>query len=138
MLCVVVDSKIEAWLWIGLASSGSICAGLAQIAASRGCQRRNSVYGGDMLRVVASRNAKEYFGQSLSKEDYYTEGQEVRGEWHGIGAEKLGLSGAVDQAAFDALCENRKLGTDERLTQRNKDNRIVGYDFNFHCPKSVS
>ncbi len=91
-----------------------------------------------MLRVVASRNAKEYFAQSLSKEDYYTEGQEVRGEWQGIGAEKLGLSGPVNQAAFDALCENRKPGTDERLTQRTKDNRIVGYDFNFHCPKSVS
>ncbi|MFO1511514.1 MAG: MobF family relaxase [Verrucomicrobiota bacterium] len=91
-----------------------------------------------MLRVVASRNAKEYFAQSLSKEDYYTEGQEVRGEWQGIGAEKLGLSGPVNQTAFDALCENRKPGTDERLTQRNKDNRIVGYDFNFHCPKSVS
>ena len=91
-----------------------------------------------MLRVIASRNAKEYFTQSLRKEDYYTEGQEIRGEWQGIGAEKLGLSGAVDQAAFEALCENKKPGTDERLTQRNKDNRIVGYDFNFHCPKSVS
>ncbi len=74
----------------------------------------------------------------MSKEDYYSEGQEVRGEWQGIAAERLGLSGAVDQKAFDALCENRKPGTDERLTQRNKDNRIVGYDFNFHCPKSVS
>ena len=74
----------------------------------------------------------------MSKEDYYSEGQEVRGEWQGIGAEKLGLSGLVNQAAFDALCENKKPGTDERLTQRNKDNRIVGYDFNFHCPKSVS
>lgn len=91
-----------------------------------------------MLRVIASRSAKEYFAQSLSKEDYYTEGQEVRGEWQGLGAEKLGLAGAVDQSAFDALCDNRKPGTDERLTQRNKGNRIVGYDFNFHCPKSVS
>jgi conjugative relaxase-like TrwC/TraI family protein len=91
-----------------------------------------------MLRVVASRNAKEYYAESLKREDYYTEGQEIRGEWQGIGAEKLALSGAVDQAAFDALCENRKPGTDERLTQRNKGNRIVGYDFNFHCPKSVS
>src|SRR5438132_7513235 len=91
-----------------------------------------------MLRVIASRNAKEYYGESLKREDYYTEGQEIRGEWQGIGAEKLGLSGAVDQAAFDALCENRRPGTDERLTQRNKGNRIVGYDFNFHCPKSVS
>lgn len=104
----------------------------------RGCQRGNFAYCGGVLRVVASRNAKEYFAQSLSKEDYYSEGQEVCGEWHGIAAERLGLVGPVNQVAFDALCENRKPGTDERLTQRNKDNRIVGYDFNFHCPKSVS
>lgn len=91
-----------------------------------------------MLRIVASRNAKEYFAQSLSKEDYYTEGQEIQGEWQGIGAKKLGLSGLVTTEAFQALCDNQKPGTNERLTQRNKDNRIVGYDFNFHCPKSVS
>ena len=91
-----------------------------------------------MLRVIASRNAKEYFKESLSKEDYYTEGQEIRGEWQGIGAQKLGLSGPVNTEAFEALCENKKPGTDERLTQRNKGNRIVGYDFSFHCPKSVS
>ncbi len=91
-----------------------------------------------MLRVIASRNAKEYFKESLSKEDYYTEGQEIRGEWQGFGAQKLGLSGPVNTEAFEALCENKKPGTDERLTQRNKGNRIVGYDFSFHCPKSVS
>src|SRR5580692_5193695 len=91
-----------------------------------------------MLRVIASRNAKEYFKESLSKEDYYTEGQEIRGEWQGIGAQKLGLSGPVNTEAFEALCENKKPGTDERMTQRNKGNRIVGYDFSFHCPKSVS
>ena len=94
-----------------------------------------------MLRVIASRSvkdAKEYYGQALKREDYYTEGQEIRGEWQGVGAERLGLSGAVDQAAFEALCDNKRPGSDERLTQRNKGNRIVGYDFNFHCPKSVS
>jgi conjugative relaxase-like TrwC/TraI family protein len=94
-----------------------------------------------MLRVIPSKSAsaaKNYHRQSLSKEDYYTEGQEIRGEWHGIGAMKLGLSGPVTQEAFNALCDNEKPGTDERLTQRNGDHRTVGYDFNFHCPKSVS
>jgi conjugative relaxase-like TrwC/TraI family protein len=94
-----------------------------------------------MLRVIASRcagAAKEYFKQSLGREDYYSEGQEIRGNWHGVGAENLGLSGPVTQKAFDALCENQRPGTDDRLTQRNCDNRRVGYDFNFHCPKSVS
>jgi len=91
-----------------------------------------------MLRVIASRNAKEYFTQSLKREDYYSEGQEVSGDWNGLAAEKLGLSGAVTQADFESLCDNKIPGTDERLTQRNKSNRTVGYDFNFHCPKSVS
>jgi conjugative relaxase-like TrwC/TraI family protein len=91
-----------------------------------------------MLRVIASRNAKEYFAESLRREDYYSEGQEVSGDWNGIAAERLGLSGAVTTAAFESLCDNEKPGTNERLTQRNKSNRTVGYDFNFHCPKSVS
>ena len=94
-----------------------------------------------MLRVIASKSAaaaKKYHRQSLSREDYYSEGQEIRGEWQGIGAVKLGLSGPVKQEAFDSLCDNKKPGMDERLTQRNGDHRTVGYDFNFHCPKSVS
>jgi conjugative relaxase-like TrwC/TraI family protein len=94
-----------------------------------------------MLRVIASHNAKgakEYFAQSLSKEDYYSEGQEISGNWHGLAARRLGLTGLVDTATFGALCDNKKPGTDERLTQRTRDNRTVGYDFNFHCPKSVS
>ncbi|MGA2870317.1 MAG: MobF family relaxase, partial [Verrucomicrobiota bacterium] len=91
-----------------------------------------------MLRVIASRNAKEYFKQSLKREDYYSQGQEISGDWQGIGAQKLGLSGAVTTASFESLCDNQKPGTSERLTQRNRSNRTVGYDFNFHCPKSVS
>jgi len=91
-----------------------------------------------MLRVTASRNAKEYFAQSLKREDYYSQGQEISGDWHGMAAERLGLSAAVTQTDFDALCDNKIPGSDERLTQRNKSNRTVGYDFSFHCPKSVS
>ena len=36
------------------------------------------------------------------------------------------------------LCENRHPETDEPLTLRTKHERRVGYDFNFHVPKSVS
>ncbi len=94
-----------------------------------------------MLRVIVSRNAqaaKEYHQQSLKREDYYSEGQEIAGNWQGIGAEKLGLTGPIQTEAYNALCDNLMPGTKERLTQRNKSNRTVGYDFNFHCPKSVS
>ena len=94
-----------------------------------------------MLRVVASvssAQAKTYYTQGLSKEDYYSEGQEVIGEWQGLGAERLGLHGRVDQRSFDALADNLRPDSDESLTPRTKENRRVGYDFNFHCPKSVS
>src|SRR6202161_1910762 len=94
-----------------------------------------------MLRVVASVSAgqaKQYYTQGLSREDYYSEGQEVIGQWQGLGAERLGLSGRGDQCFFDGLAGNLKSGSDEYLTPRTKENRRVGYDFNFHCPKSVS
>ena len=94
-----------------------------------------------MLRVIESASAgqaKQYYTQGLSREDYYAEGQEIIGQWQGLGAERLGLSGQVDQKSFDALADNLKPGSTEHLTPRMKDNRRVGYDFNFHCPKSVS
>ena len=42
------------------------------------------------------------------------------------------------QTEFEALCENKHPQTGDNLTPRSKSNRRVGYDFNFHCPKSVS
>jgi len=94
-----------------------------------------------MLRIVVCANsaqAKNYFKKSLSREEYYSEGQELVGYWQGYGAERLGLSGRVDQQSFNELADNLKPGTDETLTARMKENRRVGYDFNFNCPKSVS
>ncbi len=50
----------------------------------------------------------------------------------------LGLEGEVKQADWHALCDNINPQTGEQLTIRQKANRIVGYDWNFHVPKSVS
>lgn len=94
-----------------------------------------------MLRITPStsaKGAKEYFTQSLTRSDYYLEGQEVVGRWGGKGAEMLGLKGEVDSEAYFALIDNRDPNTGEALTPRQKDNRRVGYDFTFSAPKSVS
>jgi conjugative relaxase-like TrwC/TraI family protein len=94
-----------------------------------------------MLRVVAHKSAaaaQQYYAEGLRREDYYSEGQEVAGKWHGKGAELLGLSGKVTPEAFSALVENRHPGTGEKLTPRTKTERRVGYDLNFHAPKSLS
>jgi hypothetical protein len=41
------------------------------------------------------KNAQKYFEEHLCVGDYYDEGQRVAGEWIGLGAERLGLSGKV-------------------------------------------
>ena len=50
--------------------------------------------------------------------DYYAAQAQVRGEWFGLAADRLGLSGVVVEAEFLALCECRNPKTGERLTQR--------------------
>lgn len=90
-----------------------------------------------MLRIIQNSTpagAKSYY----STADYYTEGQELAGVWRGHAAARLGLSGEVRRGDWDALCDNRNPATGEPLTARTKSDRRVGYDFNFHVPKSVS
>ncbi len=91
-----------------------------------------------MIRVIASRGggAKEYFGSGLKRADYYTD--EIIGLWRGQGAALLGLSGEVTEEAFARLCDNLHPETGEKLTPRNDADRIAGWDFNFHGPKSLS
>lgn len=96
-----------------------------------------------MLRIVVNNSAagaKSYYSQGLTKEDYYTHEKETEiiGKWGGKGSELLKLKGTVNQKEFSKLCDNLNPGTDEQLTLRNNDNRRVGYDINFHAPKSVS
>ncbi len=41
------------------------------------------------------KNAQQYFEEHLCAGDYYSEGQRIRGQWFGKGAEALGLRGDV-------------------------------------------
>jgi len=78
-----------------------------------------------MLRIICSENAKQaksYYTMSLKQEcslgKYYAKEQELIGEWHGRGAERLGLSGGIDQKSFESLCDNQIPGSDGILTVR--------------------
>ena len=94
------------------------------------------------------KNAKQYFREHLGAGDYYSEGQKIEGEWLGLGAEKLGLKGAVGEDDFIALCEGKHPETELRLGQRMnsvrhegdgvKANRRIFFDFTIAPPKSVS
>jgi conjugative relaxase-like TrwC/TraI family protein len=99
-----------------------------------------------MLRMVVSTNAEgaiKYFTDSLTIGDYYAEGQKCRGYWHGRGAEFLDLtgdnrSGEVTPKQFSSMAFNEHPAKGGPLTQRTITNRRVGYDINFHAPKSLS
>ncbi len=96
-----------------------------------------------MLRIWQHKNlkaAKDYYLKGLATQDYYTRehGLEHIGGWHGKGAERLGVKGAITQKAFFALLENRHPITGERLTARTREGRTLGYDFTWDVPKSVS
>src|ERR1043165_1526835 len=90
-----------------------------------------------MLRIIQTTRAAGAKGY-YSTADYYTERQELEGVWRGLGAERLDLSGPIAKREWDVLCDNRHPATGRTLTLRQKEPRRVGYDFNWHVPKSVS
>jgi conjugative relaxase-like TrwC/TraI family protein len=94
-----------------------------------------------MLSVTPSVNAqasKDYFTRHMDRDYYLRDSAEFPGEWHGRGAEMLGLSGQVDKASYFRLCDNLNPSTGLPLTPRTKADRRVSYDFTFNAPKSVT
>jgi conjugative relaxase-like TrwC/TraI family protein len=91
-----------------------------------------------MVQSISASHAKEYFSESLARSDYYMDDQELNGNIQGKLAARLGISAPSTKEAFFNLCENVNPANGEPLTARNRTERTVGYDINFHCPKSVS
>jgi conjugative relaxase-like TrwC/TraI family protein len=90
-----------------------------------------------------------YAQRHLEHSDYYDERQRVRGEWHGRGAELLGLSEKVTRDQFEAVREALHPETGEFLRPRHSADRTATngneqskarslYDLTFSAPKSVS
>ncbi|UCJ05830.1 relaxase domain-containing protein [Chitinophaga pendula] len=91
-----------------------------------------------MIQSTSAAHAQAYYTSSLSPSDYYTNDQELPGQFTGKLADRLGITGDVTKEAFFALTENRNPLNGTALTPVTKDERTIGYDINFHCPKSVS
>lgn len=96
-----------------------------------------------MLSIESSSNtggAVKYFRENLSMNDYYSDEEQVIGQWHGKAAQRLNLQGDVKSEDFEALLKNRLPNTDEKekLTPRDSANRRAMYDFTFTPVKSVS
>ena len=95
-----------------------------------------------MIRMIQSKSsaqAKAYFNESLQKADYYLNRQELIGfAFQGKIGDRIGISSSATKEMFHALVENKHPTTGAKLTSRTVQNRTIGYDINFHCPKSVS
>ena len=95
-----------------------------------------------MLFITPSTNAvaaKDYYTRQLERSDYYMkDAQEMPGQWHGLGAELLGLKGEVKREDYFKLCGNVNPETGQSLTRNTQVQRRVLYDFTFDAPKSVS
>jgi conjugative relaxase-like TrwC/TraI family protein len=102
-----------------------------------------------MLTIRAMSDGKGYSPRHLEHSDYYAEGERVVGEWHGHGAELLGLGGPVNTGDFEALRQGLDPGTREFLRVRHSADRTAAdgrkiaqgrslYDFTISAPKSIS
>ncbi len=92
----------------------------------------------------------EEFGNA--RENYYTQGDQICGEWHGRLAEEWGLRGNVSEEHFHRLAEGQHPITGEQLVRHKAAREYVndqgqkirtmehraGWDATFSAPKSVS
>jgi len=102
-----------------------------------------------MLTIRAMTGGIGYAARHLEHSDYYDERRRVQGDWHGQGAELLGLRGEVAREQFEAIREGLHPVTGEFLRPRHSADRIGEdgaeqskarslYDLTFSAPKSVS
>jgi conjugative relaxase-like TrwC/TraI family protein len=105
-------------------------------------------------KPLSAGQARAYHHEEFSnvQENYYSEGDRIRGEWHGKLAEKWGLLGGVQEEQFRRLSDGQHPITGEQLVRyqtareyANENGKTVkamehraGWDATFSAPKSVS
>src|SRR5258708_20973903 len=105
-------------------------------------------------KPLSAGQAQSYHAEEFgnARENYYTEGEQIRGEWHGRLADRWGLHGEVREEHFQRLSERQHPITGEQLIRRqgareymNRRGEKVsamehraGWDATFSAPQSVS
>jgi len=90
--------------------------------------------------ALTAAKAETYYEEKYSHDDYYSEKQQVVGQWFGRGAEELGLSGEIATEDFRAVLRGLRPASGEVLVHKANgyDDRRAGWDATFNAPKSVS
>jgi conjugative relaxase-like TrwC/TraI family protein len=105
-------------------------------------------------KPLSAGQAQSYHAEEFSnaRENYYTEADQIRGEWHGRLAERWGLHGEVREEHFQRLSEGQHPITGEQQIRRQAAREYMnrrgekvsamkhraGWDATFSAPKSVS
>ncbi|NEQ31057.1 MAG: relaxase domain-containing protein [Leptolyngbya sp. SIO4C5] len=90
-----------------------------------------------MLSVKRIRNRDYHV--DLAREDYYLEGGEPPGWWHGTGATQLGLASQVSKEELHHIMDGFSPDGSFKLVQNaGTDTREIGWDYTFSAPKTVS
>src|SRR5437588_10823439 len=105
-------------------------------------------------KPLSAEQARAYHREEFSnaQDNYYTEGDRIRGEWHGKLAEQWGLHGEVREEHFQRLSEGQHPITGEQLIRHQAAREYMnrrgeqvspmehraGWDATFSAPKSVS
>jgi conjugative relaxase-like TrwC/TraI family protein len=105
-------------------------------------------------KPLSSGQAQAYHKEEFAnaRDNYYSEGDRVRGEWHGRLAEQWGLQGEVNEEHFARLADGQHPLTGDQLVrhraameyQNERGEKIktmehrAGWDATFSAPKSVS
>lgn len=84
--------------------------------------------------LTSSAQASSYY----EADDYYAEGGLSPSEWHGKGAEELGLSGDVDRDRFRGLLDGKVAGQQLGTVRDGQLEHRPGWDVTLSAPKSVS
>jgi conjugative relaxase-like TrwC/TraI family protein len=103
---------------------------------------------------LSASQAQAYHAEEFAnaRENYYTQGDQIRGEWHGRLAEQWALRGQVSEEHFQRLSEGQHPVTGEQLVRHKAAREYVndhgqkvrtmehrgGWDATFSAPKSVS
>src|SRR6267142_1843897 len=107
-----------------------------------------------LSKPLSASQAKSYHKEEFSndRDNYYSQGGTVRGEWQGRLAEQWGLQGRVKEEQFERLADGRHPFTAEQIVQHQVAREYVnehgkpvksmehraGWDATFSAPKSVS
>lgn len=105
-------------------------------------------------KPLSAGQAQKYHREEFvnSRENYYSEGERIRGEWHGRLAQEWGLRGDVQEEHFQRLTDGQHPLTGEQLVRHQTAREYLngrgeavstmehraGWDATFSAPKSVS